>query len=148
MGGAFHEKNFLEVKKTGATTAYNLCPDFICAIYPVVSMQDSIAHKKSRKCLLTESYTQKEMDGFSIDQQIPNDMPPVFLLACRDDDVVDYRNSEVLHQALEEKNIPHEYHLFDEGGHGFGFIRTHSKETNGWPILLKKWLEANNFLAY
>ena len=73
-------------------------------------------------------------------------MPPVFLLACKDDDVVDYRNTVVLRNALAQKNIPCEFHLFEQGGHGFGMIRTRSAETNQWGLLFKKWLIQNGFL--
>ena len=84
---------------------YGLRPNYIMAIYPVVSMEDSIAHQKSRKNLLTKKYTQDDIHKFSIEQNIPDDMPPTFVLACTDDDVVDVRNSRALWQSLKEKNI-------------------------------------------
>lgn len=147
MGGAFYKDNYLQKKGIEVDNEI-LRPEFVCPIYPVVSMQDSIAHQKSRVDLLTKEYTKADLNHFSMEQQIPNDMPPVFLLACKDDDVVDYRNSEVLHKALERNGIPCEYHLMNEGGHGFGMIRTKSKETKNWGIILKNWLIKNNFLKY
>ena len=144
MGGAYASHDFLADR--GVHTTVDLRPDFVCPIYPVVSMQDSIAHVKSRRNLLGKGFTKAMADSFSMERHIPENMPPVFLLACKDDDVVDYRNSVVLRNALAQKNIPCEFHLFEQGGHGFGMIRTRSEETNRWGLLLKKWLTQNGFL--
>lgn len=144
MGGAFSSHDFLADR--GVHTSVSLRPDFVVPVYPVVSMQDSIAHVKSRINLLNKGFTQTLVDSFSMERHIPDDMPPVFLLACRDDDVVDYRNSVVLHDALVAKNIPCDFHLFDKGGHGFGMIRTRSDETHNWNLLLKAWLSDIGFL--
>ena len=144
MGGACASHDFLADR--GVHTSVDLRPDFVCPIYPVVSMQDSIAHVKSRENLLNKGFTKAMVDSFSMERHIPENMPPVFLLACKDDDVVDYRNSVVLYDALMEKHIPCEFHLFERGGHGFGMIRTRSEETNNWGLLLKAWLAKNDFL--
>ena len=40
--------------------------------------------------------------------QIPNDMPPTYVVVCKDDNVVDYRNSLALYDALQEKQIKSE----------------------------------------
>lgn len=138
MGGAFASHNYLADR--GIKTAVDLKPYFVAPIYPVVSMQDSIAHLKSRDNLLGKNWTRKMADSFSMERVIPDDMPPVFLLACKDDDVVDYRNSVVLSEALLQKNIKSRYLLFEHGGHGFGAIRTRSEETKNWYMLLKEWL--------
>lgn len=138
MGGAFASHNYLADR--GVQTNVSLKPTFVAPIYPVVSMQDSIAHLKSRDNLLGKNWTQKKADSFSMEKVIPNDMPPVFLLACKDDDVVDYRNSVVLSEALIKKGVSSRYLLFEKGGHGFGAIRTRSEETNKWYLLLKEWL--------
>lgn len=140
MGGAFHT-NFLHLMQNPQIqTEANLRPDFVCPIYPVVSMQDSIVHKKSRENLLTKAFTDEVAQGFSMESNIPDDMPPVFLLACKDDDVVNYRNSEVLDKALNQKHIWHEYHLLPAGGHGFGTQRGKTVYTKSWTKSLEKWI--------
>ena len=144
MGGEFSSTNYLAGKPEDIHL--NVRPDFVCPIYPVVSMKDSIVHVKSRINLLTKDYTTQEIEQFSMEENLPDNMPPVFLLACKDDDVVDYRNSEVLSQALQSKSIPYEYHLLPAGGHGFGTKRGKTEYTKTWPSLLKKWLLNNNFL--
>ena len=57
---------------------HSLKPDFIVAVYPVISMQDSLAHLRSRTNLLGRKFTKNDIDRFSLELQIPYDMPPVF----------------------------------------------------------------------
>ena len=76
-----------------------------------------------------------------MEEQIKEDLPPFFVLACKDDDVVDYRNSVALVEALQSKNIPCQFHLFEKGGHGFGMLRTWSEETKDWGLLFDKWVK-------
>lgn len=142
MGGATHT-NYLQLKSH--TKQDIVRPDFICSIYPVVSSNPEIIHQKSFNNLLPNA-SESEKQDFSLEKIVPNDMPPTFLLACKDDDIVDYRNCECLFNALKEKNINCECHIFGKGGHGFGFIRTKSEETKNWPTLLKNWLFKNGFI--
>lgn len=139
MAGEFYARN--ELEKLGVKTTESLRPDFIMPIYPVVSMQDDIAHKWSRKSLLGHrysppeaekgfsllnirgfKYSQKIKDDFSMENasNIPDDMPPTFLLACEDDPVVLYENSVRLDKTLTDKGVQHTFVSYTEGGHGFG----------------------------
>ena len=80
-------------------------PDFVAAIYPVVTMTDSCVHKRSRRGLLGDSKTRNEelCDLMSLERHVPEKCPPVFLVNCVDDPIVDYRNSVLLDSALTEK---------------------------------------------
>lgn len=118
MAGAFG--NTSELEKLGLHKEVSVRPNFVMLIYPVVSMQDDIAHKRSRKSLLHKKQTQEDKDRFSMELQIPDDMPPVFLLACRDDSVVLFENSLRLDAALTAKKIPHLFVQYEQGDHGFG----------------------------
>lgn len=145
-GGVTHN-NFIQ-EKYPASKKYDLRPDFVMSIYPVVSMEDSIAHKRSRKNLLTRKFTENDIHTFSLEQNVPNDMPPTFVLACTDDDVVDIRNARALGDALNKKHIKN--CMFTElptGGHGFGMFRTKSESTQNWADkILIDWLKTINVL--
>ena len=121
-----------------------LRPDFIAAIYPVVTLSDeAIVHKRSRRGLLGENRVGDAVmrDSLSLEKHVPPSMPPVFLLNCVDDPVVDYRNSVVMHEALEEANIPNLYLQFKEGGHGFGANpQKMTPETSTWQQSFLDWL--------
>ena len=92
---------------------------------------------------MTKHYTESDIHKYSIEQNIPDDMPPTFILACTDDDVVDIRNSRALFSALPKKNIYEcKYTEIPVGGHGFGMFKTKSEQTKDWADkLLKNWLE-------
>ncbi len=139
MAGAFYNQNYLGECIT--FTRVNFKPAFVAPIYPVVSMQDSIAHEWSRESLLTKRYTKELQDKFSMELQVPDGMPPVFLLASKDDPVVDYRNSVCLHRALEDKHITNKFLLYDTGGHGYGMKDTEFTRTTRWNYILYEWLQ-------
>ena len=130
---------------TGTAAIYSetsLKPYFAAMIYPVVSMEDSICHKKSRRNLLGKSYQDELKQKMSLEKNVHSDMPPIFLLHCTGDKTVDYRNSVVFDEALTEKNVKHKFFLLEEngrGGHGFG-IKSNGKAT-GWIDEFLKWLE-------
>lgn len=140
MSGAFGKENFIE--ELGVQTNVSLCPNWIAAIYPVVSMQDSIAHRKSRKNLIgKDNITKDNIDKFSMEFQIPYDMPPIYVQASIDDDVVDYRNSVALDKALVDKNINHKFVLFETGGHGYGMKDCEFTKESKWQETLLQWLK-------
>ncbi len=81
-------------------------------------------------------------DSLSLEKHIKGDTPPVFLLNCSDDPVVDYRNSELLDKALTEAGVPHLYTQFKEGGHGFGAASSkQGPETSLWQALFTDWMK-------
>ncbi|MDR1762277.1 MAG: alpha/beta hydrolase [Bacteroidales bacterium] len=120
-----------------------LKPYFTAMIYPVVSMEDSICHTKSRKNLLGKEYPQVLAEKMSLEKNVYGNMSPVFLLHCIGDQTVDYRNSVVFDKALTEKKVPHTFLLLDEcgmGGHGFG-IQPNGKAT-GWIDEFLQWVKS------
>lgn len=100
-----------------------LRPDFVASLYPVVTLrQEPYVHKRSRRALLGE-YRKNDIrwhDSLSLETHVRPDMPPVFLVNCVDDPIVHYHNSELLDSALTAHGVPHEYHQYKTGGHGFG----------------------------
>lgn len=113
-------------------------PNFIVPIYPVVTMTEDCVHKRSRRGLLGDNkQNDPELkDLLSLERHVPEDCPPVFLVNCKDDPIVDYRNSVLLDSALTSKHVPHQYILYETGGHGFG-----ASETKG-TAECRKWKEA------
>lgn len=116
----------------------DLKPYFAAMIYPVVSMQDSISHKESKRSLIGKNYSAELKQKLSLELNVYSDMPPIFLLHCKGDKTVDYRNSVVFDKALTEKNVKHLFLLLDEKGHGFG-IQPNGKAT-GWIDNFISWM--------
>ena len=135
----YFDKNFLE--DLGITPQVSLRPAFVSMIYPVVTMtNDSIVHEKSRKNLLSDTCTPELAQMMSLENNVRADMPPVFLVQCKDDKTVDYRNADNYVIALKEKGVPYFYKLYDESGHGFG-ISKGAGEARLWYQFFIPWLE-------
>ena len=139
MTGSFYKDNYIQ--DLGVVDNISLKPAFVVPVYPVVSMQDSIAHQRSRRNLLTRHYNDGQRNRFSMELNIPKDMPPVFLVTAIDDPVVMYQNSVVLDQALTQAGIKHQFMLYKTGGHGYGLSETIAPEAGKWKYEFIKWLK-------
>ena len=133
----YYENNFME--ELGIQTNISLRPDFVAMIYPVVSMTDSLAHKKSRRNLLGYRYSPELQRKMSLELNVHAQMPPVFMIHCKKDKTVDYRNAVNYHLALVNQGIRCDFTLYDEKGHGFG-INPDSKKASSWINNFLPWL--------
>jgi acetyl esterase/lipase len=124
----------------------SLSPDFIAAIYPVVTMRDArYVHRRSRRALLGEwGKNNKTMrDSLSMERHLHAGCPPVFIMNCKDDPTVKYQNSLLLDSALTASHIRHRYIQYNNGGHGFGADpEKNSKESIGWKEKFIIWLKS------
>ena len=120
-------------------------PSFVASIYPVVSLTDKCVHKRSRRALLGDSRKNNQAlrQQLSLEQNVPADCPPVFLVNCIDDPVVEYRHSVLLDSALSVHGIPHVYIQYQAGGHGFGASSTKgTSECRRWKEAFIKWIHS------
>lgn len=149
MSGLFFDTDFPALKGVKSLTAngkeinVSLKPDFLAIIYPVVSMTHPSTHKRSRRGLLGErSASRKQMlDSLSLENHIRPDMPPAFLMNCKDDPTVNYRNSELLDSAMTHAGVKHKYVQYTTGGHGFGVSASKTtEEAAAWPPVFIAWL--------
>ncbi|MCR4734476.1 MAG: alpha/beta hydrolase [Treponema sp.] len=142
MAGAFGGKTD-ELAKIGINSKVSLRPNFVVPVYPVVSMQDDIGHRWSIKSLLGKNPSQEVKDAFSLEMQIPNDMPPTYIVVAKDDNVVKYENSLRLNEAIEAKKIKNcKFTLYDWGKHGFGMKKGRFMKAFHWNTPLKEWLQS------
>ncbi|HEY5407422.1 MAG TPA: alpha/beta hydrolase, partial [Ginsengibacter sp.] len=56
----------------------NLRPDFEILVYPVISMQDSLTHKDSRRQLLGPNPSKETIDLYSNELQVNKNSPPAY----------------------------------------------------------------------
>jgi len=127
----------------GADAAFR--PDFVAAIYPVVTFSDErYVHRRSRRALLGDKGARNRAicDALSLERHVPSDCPPVFLLNCEDDPVVEWHNSVLLDSALTASGVPHSYIRYKTGGHGFGATAAkQNAETCHWQSSFLEWLD-------
>lgn len=123
-------------------------PAFVAPIYPVVSMSHPCTHKRSRRALLGEyrKHNKTICDSLSLEQHVPTDCPPVFIVNCKDDPIVKYHNSVLLDSALTAKHVNHRYIYYNKGGHGFGASDVKgSPECRQWRKEFIRWIKETGF---
>ena len=138
----FKETNYLIAN--GIETEVSLEPTFVAPIYPVVTMREPYVHKRSRRALLSEkrNHNQTMIDSLSLERHIPSDCPPVFLVNCVDDPVVEYHNSILLDSALTANKVNHRYIQYKTGGHGFGASEEKgTPECRQWKQEFLNWIQ-------
>lgn len=117
----------------------NLRPDFQVVVYPVISMQDSLTHRDSRKNLLGKNPTGEAINYYSNELQVTGNTPPAYITHAADDKTVDVDNSIAYFESLRHQNVNVEMHIYPKGGHGFIFRQPDWIE----PLLL--WMKKNNW---
>jgi len=118
----------------------SLRPDFQILVYPVISMQDSLAHMGSRTQLLGNNPSKETIDFYSNELQVDKNSPPAYITVAADDKVVDVDNSIIYFEKLRHHNVPVEMHIYEKGNHGFVFRHP------GWMEPLFEWMQSNNWM--
>jgi acetyl esterase/lipase len=72
---------------------------------------------------------------------IPDDAPPLFILAAADDPVVPAARSKDLFSRWQEAGHSAELHLYSTGGHGFGMLEQ-GLPSDRWIETFHAWLVA------
>ncbi|MCQ2065414.1 MAG: alpha/beta hydrolase [Bacteroidaceae bacterium] len=140
--GCYYGTDFTDLPDGPAKVS--LRPDFIVPVYPVVTMHRPYVHKRSRRGLLGEwgKCSRGLREKMSLEDNVPDDCPPVFLINCEDDPVVDWHNSVLLDSALTVHGIEHRYIRYKEGKHGFGMSDIYgSQESRQWKYAFLDWLD-------
>lgn len=117
-------------------------PDFSILFYAVISMKKEITHMGTRNNLLGKDTTNTLIEQYSNENRINGNTPPVFLLHCSDDPIVQPENSVRFYQNLLKYDITAELLLFEIGGHGpDAFIGN-----PGWQAVFIQWLKRRGCL--
>lgn len=144
--GVFWSRPFLA--EALDTVPAKLKPAGLLLSYPVIT-SGVFAHKGSFENLLgdRENELRQEM---SLEKQVSSDTPRTFLWHTEPDDTVPVENSLLFFQALHEKGIPVELHIYPAGGHGLGLANFETSNKDGfgiqeecesWITLAAQWLK-------
>lgn len=76
--------------------------------------------------------------------EVPKDAPPMFNVIATDDFL--FRGQFGVIDSWYKAGIPVEFHLYQNGGHGFG-LGNPDRTSNRWFDAFKHWLEVNDFLT-
>jgi acetyl esterase/lipase len=123
-----------------------LKPNGLVLAYPVITSGE-YAHRGSFVNLLGDRYDEF-VEEMSLENQVNTDNPPTFLWHTVTDNIVPVENSLLFTQALKDKGISSELHLYPEGEHGLSLANefTAAYESQiipscqSWVELSHQWL--------
>ncbi len=126
-----------------------LQPNGCILAYPVITSGE-YAHRGSFDNLLGEQ--QELLSEVSLEHQVSEDTPPMFLWHTYTDQSVPVENSLLLISALRKHKISAEFHMYPLGGHGLALAneetqmsdgRGFQEECQGWIDLAIRWVKNN-----
>ena len=119
-------------------------PDFGVLVYPVIAIDQPYGHVGSRKNLLGENPDPALVARCCPARKLAKDTPPLCLIHAADDPV-SCLNSFDMARAAKEHGVPLAFHLFENGGHGFG-LRKQGKAADAWPEAVAAWMANRKIL--
>lgn len=127
-----------------------LQPGGLLLCYPVITSGE-YAHRGSFDNLIGDLPEQdKLLEQLSLENQVNNCVPPVFVWHTYEDQSVPVENSLLLVSALRRAGIPTEFHMYPRGGHGLALATVLTQTADGgcfqpdcagWINLAHTWLE-------
>ncbi|QEY17927.1 alpha/beta hydrolase [Cellvibrio sp. KY-GH-1] len=114
-------------------------PDFAVLGYPVIALYGPDAHAGSRKALLGENPEPQLLHENSLQYQVTDKVPPVFILHGIGDQAVPVGNSLAFFTEVQKHNKQSELHIYQTSIHGVGMIQGQGSVSN-WPQALEAWL--------
>ena len=99
-------------------TAEDIRPNALVLGYPVVTNEPAHFHAGSFEHLLGENPSEELRRQTSLEKQVSSDTPPTFLWHTVTDQLVPWKGSLLLADALWEQGVSCEIHMFGWGPHG------------------------------
>lgn len=116
--------------------------------YPVIEWSE-FAHEGSFRNLLGEKFTEEEAAKHSLEKLVTEHCAPAFVWHTYDDDCVPVQNSLDLVNAMAQKHIPAELHIYPHGPHGLSLGTDYcaqsrdnvliNEDIQGWIDLAARW---------
>jgi acetyl esterase/lipase len=109
-------------------------------------MRPPFTHGGSRSNLLGDKPEESLVTSLCNDEQVTEKTPPTFRFHTNEDTVVPSENSLLFYQALREKKVPAELHIYEKGAHGAG-LGVGRGAVSAWPEQLAGWLKTRGLLT-
>lgn len=90
-------------------------PNGVMLIYPVINPD---YHYRSFENLLMGDVTPEKLSNLSIDKVVDENSSPMFIMHTSNDQIVNIKNSLCLADALADKGIKFEMHIYPDAPHG------------------------------
>lgn len=123
-----------------AVSGENCRPDFVILVSPVVSFDEAVTHKGSRRALLGETPSEEAVARFSLERRVTPEAPPMLLFHADDDRTVPAENSLRLYEALRHAGVSASLHIFPHGGHAIS-LEEQPAGTELWSSIASRWID-------
>lgn len=120
-------------------------PDISILCYPVITLLGEYAHKRSGPNLLGEDASQELYEYMCPEKHVKDNTPPAFIWATATDNSVPFQNSLMYAEALKEKDVEFELHIFPRGRHGLGLL-DEEPYVQRWAGLCREFLIDQKFI--
>ncbi len=112
-------------------------PNAMILNYALISAGE-FSYREAFKVLTGRNDICPENDRWSLELHVTEKTPPAFIWTTLADEIVPAENSLLFAEALKEKNVPFDLHLFESGWHG---ITLGNRETACQDTLLQQWVD-------
>lgn len=155
--GCFWHEEWLEKYMNMSKESYQ--PNGLILAYPVITAGE-FAHRGSFENVMgSKAAKGDEVTGLSgteleaklsLENQVTDKVPPVFMWHTFEDGSVPLENSLMFAMALRKAGVSLEYHVFPRGGHGYGLanmltampsLKEIDKQCEQWMSLCKNWIK-------
>lgn len=122
----------------GGHLSATLCAPADPVPYPAQDAADELPYRPDFAALIYPAYLTKE-ETFEIQPEfrITSDTPPTLLIQA-ENDMIPVENSLIWYRALKNAGVPAEMHLYADGGHGYGLLRS-GNPISCWGELAGNW---------
>ncbi len=114
-------------------------PDIGVLVYPVITLTQPFTHGSTSQNMVGKNAPINARRTYSVETSPPAGLPPIFLMHTSDDKAVPVENSLIAYGAFREAGSPVSLHIFDHGGHGFGFRGIDDDPLRQWPEMVMEW---------
>ena len=104
--------------------------------YPAIDEVDKLSCRPDFAVLVYPAYLDGRNGGLSPDLNMKASIPPT-LIVHNEDDKTFVPGSKLYNAALDEVKAPHQFILYQTGGHGYGLHCT--REAAAWPKAAGEW---------
>ena len=119
-------------------------PNFSVLCYPVISADESFAHRGSFINLLGTYPEGDDVAKYSCDKLVSSDTPPTFIWHTTEDQAVPVKNSLVYATALADNKVPFTLRIYPYGVHGLSTVdhlTLDDDKRDSKNALARQWLD-------
>jgi len=140
LGTLWHLK---EAQEMSGVSAEVVKPRGMVLCYPVLTAFEK-AHKGSFYNILgTTAPTDEQLEKYSIEKQVDERTVPAFMMHTANDQAVPVENVLYMAEAMSEKKIPFELHIYPDAPHGvaLGTWQTSRGEKKHENAAIARWVD-------